>query len=221
MPDNIKDDAAERGRLRRLARDRKRDAERATQDAALRQRLSAVPSGKVAPARSSVAARPDSRVTGRERIVGDDGSVQVVATTAPTLLRLQSHRQHAAVRFCRDWESTLGSLHSAALEWIPRSTDGNLGPVLRVEAAQRLRAVREHVGSGGFAILTVLLVVGMSVADLAKAAGTTTADVHRDLNDALDAASNVYGATHMSRLARKCAALVEPRIAAVVSWRAA
>ena len=75
MADNSKQtkaDAQALGRHRRIIMERKRERER--QDALMRQRLSAARPAADAQAPRSVAARPDSRIVGHERVLADDGT---------------------------------------------------------------------------------------------------------------------------------------------------
>jgi hypothetical protein len=222
MQQNQKDskaDAQLRGRHRRIIMERKRERER--QDAALRQRLSAAPPGKRSPARGSVAMRDESRFTGRERVMADDGSMQVVATTGQTVLRLQHHRQRAATGFMRDWETMLGGLHSASLEFRPRSTAGDFGHARRIEAGARIREVKRHVGNG-FHLMVAVLVCGVPIGEIATTAKVAPANVHRELNDALDYAADVYapGRGWLPKWMTRLQSLAERKVPAIMAWRA-
>ncbi|HEY1748873.1 MAG TPA: hypothetical protein VGG11_19190 [Xanthobacteraceae bacterium] len=224
MQQNQKDskaDAQLRGHHRRIV-ERRRQTQRDAHDASMRRRLSAVRPDKNAPARGSVAARDESRfTTGRERVLADDGSAQVVATTGQTVLRLQHHRQRAATGFMRDWETMLGGLHSASLEFRPRSTAGDFGHARRIEAGARIREVKRHVGNG-FAIMVAVLVCGVPIGEIASAAKVAMADVHRDLNNALDYAADVYapGRGWLPKWMTRLQALAERKVPAIVARRA-
>ena len=142
-----------------------------------------------------------------------------MATTAPTVLQLQHHRQRAAIEFMRDFETGLGGLRSASLEYRPRGTAGDFGHARRIEAAARIREVKHQVGNG-FAILVAVLVCGVAVGELAAAAKVAPADVHRELSDALDRASNVYsGRTWIPKWMTRLQSLAERKVPAIVAWR--
>jgi hypothetical protein len=215
-----KADAQLRGHHRRVV-ERRRQTQRDAHDASMRRRLSAVLPNKNALALGSVAARTESRFTGRERVLADDGSMQVVATTGQTVLRLQHHRQRAATGFMRDWETMLGGLHSASLEFRPRSTAGDFGHARRLESGVRIREVKRHVGNG-FCLMVAVLVCGVPIGEIATTAKVAPADVHRELNDALDYAADVYapGRGWLPPWMRRLQTLAERKVPAIVAWRA-
>lgn len=189
--------ARQRGNERRARREALADAERERQKA-LRSRYSV-----------ATAKRESSpRATGRETVLGPDGSIVAVDVVGFSLRKAEDHQRHAAERIAQDHELATSGLRSNGFEYQSRGTRTDMSHLRRAAAAERLRDVLAYIGADKTLVL-LCVIGGMSPAEVAEQTADKEPVVRWRLIGALNRAATFYeGRTYRTRAETRATVLL-------------